>query len=407
MRVVFVTVRLPFPLNSGGRIRTYHLLKHISQIHRVTLVTALETAEEAEAARALKEQLPQVALRLTTVPSRGGMPRRLGRALRSPIDPLPYTWSGYRHPRFTENLRRTLAEEAFDLVHCDHTHIAHAVLALRTPPRLLNAHNVDSMLLRRVAEIEGRPWKRAVINWQARKVLRAERRTYPRFDGCLAMSDVDKAHLEQLAGDVPVWIVPNGVDTDAFEPSGTSSTPGLMAFSGAMDWLPNVDAVRFFAQEILPTIRAQVPGARLLVVGRNPAPGLVRRLAGAGVEFTGTVDDVRPFLARADLFVVPLRAGSGTRLKILEAWASGKAVLSTSLGAEGLPAVDGENIAIADTAARFAERAAALLRDPTRARCLGTAGRQAVEESFSWKRVGDSLLEVYETVLSRSRVRRP
>ena len=169
----------------------------------------------------------------------------------------------------------------------------------------------------------------------------------------------------------------------------------------------NVDAVRSFAQEILPRIRKQVPGARLLVVGRNPSPGLVRDLASDSVEFTDTVADVRPFLARAALFVVPLRAGSGTRLKILEAWAMGKAVLSTSLGAEGLPAVDGQNIAIADPAGHFAERAAALLRDPAQARQLGAAGRQTVEEAFSWKRVGDGLLEVYETVVARSRASRP
>lgn len=407
MKVAFVTVRLPYPLNSGGRIRTYHLLKHVSQVHEVTLVTAVETAEEADAVHALRGEIPQLHLRLTTVPPRASLSRRLWRALQSPIDPLPYTWSGYRHRRFGENLARAFAEESFDLVHCDHTQIAHAVLALRTPPRLLNAHNVDSLLIRRLAEVERRPWMRAAIRWQAGKVRDAERRTYPRFDGCLAMSEVDRAFLEQLPGAGPVWTVPNGVDTEAFVPTDTAAEPGLMAFSGAMDWLPNVDAVRFFVQTILPGIRAQVPGARLLVVGRDPAPGLVERLAGAGVEFTGTVEDVRPFLARAELVVVPLRAGSGTRLKILEAWAMGKAVLSTSLGAEGLPAQDSRNIAIADTAELFAERAAALLRDPPRARRLGAAGRQTVEGSFSWKQVGDGLLTVYETVLSRPGGRRP
>ncbi len=403
MKVAVVTVRLPFPLNSGGRIRTFHLLKHISQVHRVTLVTAVETREEALAAAALQEQLPQVALRLTDVPPRGAPARRAWRALRSPIDPLPYTWAAYRHPRFTENLHRVLEAERFDLVHCDHTQIAHAVLALQTPPRLVNAHNVDSLLLARMAEVEPRAWKQALIRWQARKVRAAERRTYPAFDGCLAMSEVDKAHLERLTLGRPVWTIPNGVDLDWFEPARTEAEPHLMVFSGAMDWLPNTDAVEFFAREILPRIRRRLPKARLLVVGRDPSPALIARFSGAGIEFTGTVADVRPHLARARLFVVPLRVGSGTRLKILEAWAMSKAVLSTGLGAEGLPVRDGENILIADMPERFAERAVALLQDPASLKRLGSAGRQVVEETFSWKHIGDRLLEAYEATLAGGR----
>jgi sugar transferase (PEP-CTERM/EpsH1 system associated) len=403
VKVAFVTVRVPFPLNSGGRIRTFHLLKHISQVHRVTLVTAVESAEEARAAAALEERLPQVTLRLARVPPRNTLARRAGRALRSPIDQLPYTWAGYRHPRFTQNLRHALTAERYDLLHCDHTQVAHAVLALETPPRLLNAHNVDSVLIERLAVVERRSWRRALLGWQARKVAAAERRIYPAFDGALAMSEVDRVHIERLAAGKPVWTIPNGVDVGWFEPTPSEPEPGLMVFSGAMDWLPNVDAVEFFAREILPLVRTRLPAARLLVAGRDPSPALRARLAGTGVELTGTVDDIRPYLARGALFVVPLRVGSGTRLKILEAWAMGRPVLSTTLGAEGLPARDGDNIAIADEPARFAERAATLLEDPATARRLGAAGRQVVEETWSWKRIGDRLLEAYEATLARAR----
>ncbi|MGH7349629.1 MAG: glycosyltransferase, partial [Candidatus Rokuibacteriota bacterium] len=265
MKVAFVAVRPPFPLNSGGRIRTFHLLKHVSQVHRVTLVTAGETPEEAGAAAALQEQVPRLTLRLAAIPPRGAMGRRVLRALRSPVDRLPYTWAAYRHPRFTENLRRTLAEQAYDLVHCDHTQVAHAVLALRTPPRLLNAHNVDSLLLERLAAVEPRGWKRALIRWQVGKVRAAERRTYPGFDGGLAMSEVDRTLIRSLAPGKPIWTIPNGVDLEWFEPVQADGEPDLMVFSGAMDWLPNVDAVELFAREILPRIRRRLPGARLLV----------------------------------------------------------------------------------------------------------------------------------------------
>jgi glycosyltransferase involved in cell wall biosynthesis len=198
-----------------------------------------------------------------------------------------------------------------------------------------------------------------------------------------------------------VWTVPNGVDVDHFAPAGTVPDPHLLVFSGAMDWLPNVDSVRWFAREVLPLIRRRLPRARLLVVGRDPSQALIAELSGPSVEFTGTVEDVRPSLARAGLFVVPLRVGSGTRLKILEAWAMAKPVLSTSLGAEGLPARDGENILLADTPEALARRAIMVLQNPLEAERLGGAGRQAVEETFSWKRVGDQLLQAYEATLAR------
>jgi sugar transferase (PEP-CTERM/EpsH1 system associated) len=402
VRIAFVTVRVPYPENSGGRIRTFQLLRHVSQVHPVTLVTALEGPAEARAAAELQERIPQLTIRAVQVPPRNTPARRLGRALTGVFDPLPYTWAAFRHRRFTANLGRVLGDGAYNLLHCDHVQVAHAVLAVgSTPPRLLNAHNVDSLLIGRLAEVEGRAWRRALIRWQAGKIRRAEERTYPAFDGCLAMSDVDRAHIERTAPGLPVWTVPNGADTEQFSPVSAPPDPDVMVFTGAMDWQPNVDCVRWFARDILPLVRRQQPQARLVVVGREPSPALIRELAGLHVELTGTVEDVRPYVARAALFVVPLRVGSGTRLKILEAWAMAKPVLSTTLGAEGLPARDGENIVLADTAEELARRAVTLLRSPLEARGLGAAGRQVVEDGFSWKRVGDLLLQAYEATLSR------
>jgi glycosyltransferase involved in cell wall biosynthesis len=193
-----------------------------------------------------------------------------------------------------------------------------------------------------------------------------------------------------------VSVVSNGVDVGHYRPTGAAIAPDRLVFTGAMDWLPNIDGITWFAQEVLPLIRTRLPAVRFSAVGRNPAPALVRALRGHGVDFTGTVDDPRPYLAEAAVVVVPLRIGGGTRLKILEAWAMARPVLATSIGAEGLPVVDGENVALADEPRDFAERAVALVRDPATAERLGLAGRQTAEEQFAWKRVTSRLLEAYE-----------
>jgi sugar transferase (PEP-CTERM/EpsH1 system associated) len=401
MRIAFVTVRIPYPLNSGGRIRSFHLLKQLSESQRVTLVTGIESEEEARAAAALREQIPALELRAVRVPPRNAPLRAAARALRNPFDPLPYTWAAYRDRRFVDNVARTLREGPYDIVHCDHVQIAHAVLSVETPPRVLNAHNVDSLLVQRLAEVEPRRVRRGLVRWQAAKVARAERRTYHRFDAALAMSDVDREQLLRIAPGIPVWTVPNGVDVEWFKLTRVRPEPDLLVFSGAMDWQPNADAVVWFAQRVLPLIRRERPRARFLVVGRDPSPALVSRLAAEpGVSFTGTVDDVRPHLAQAALIVVPLRVGSGTRLKILEAWAMAKPVLSTTLGAEGLPGLDGEHLVLADEPEQMAARALELLSDPGRAEQLGMAGRQVAEAQFSWKRISERLVAAYEAVLA-------
>jgi len=400
MRIAFITARIPFPPNAGGRIRTFHLLKEISRIQSVTLLTAVEEQEDEGALAALQQSIPQMRVRAVKVPPRNRPLRRLVRALRSPIDPLPYTWAGYRHRRFLAHVRLSLHQGEFEIIHCDHIQVAHTLLGLRTPPRVLNAQNVESLLIRRVAKQESRGWRKALIAWQAKKTLRAELQTFPSFDRCVAVSEIDRAIIELIAPGRPVSIVPNGVDADWFKPSCEPSNPYMMVVTGAMDWFPNIDGITFFVREVLPRIRQRVPLAELWVVGRNPSESLMGRLGGNGVRFTGTVDDVHPYLAWARLVVVPLRIGGGTRLKILEAWAMGKAVVSTSIGAEGLPAVDGVNIVLANTPEAMAEHAVAMLEDQKAGERLGVEGRRTVENHFAWERVADALLQAYEETLT-------
>jgi polysaccharide biosynthesis protein PslH len=207
-----------------------------------------------------------------------------------------------------------------------------------------------------------------------------------RFDGILTVSNADRETFTRLYPDVrvkPMWVIPTGVDTEHFTPSEAPISEPRLVFTGSMDWLPNEDAMRFFCRDVLPLIRAEEPRARLSIVGRSPTAA-VRALAEEHIEVTGTVPDVRPFMRKAAVHVVPLRIGGGTRLKIFEAMAMGQAVVSTTIGAEGLPVADGEHVRIADGPRAFADAVLSLLRDPRRRQSLGAAARQLVVGHYDW-----------------------
>jgi glycosyltransferase involved in cell wall biosynthesis len=228
---------------------------------------------------------------------------------------------------------------------------------------------------------------RTLLEIEWRKLRRAEAAACTRADLTIAVSEDDRRRLASIAPRSRTTAVPTGVDTSYFKPAGRPEVPGRLVFSGSMDWHPNEDAVIHFGESILPRIRERVPGASFVVVGRNPSTRLVEAAKRTGMELTGTVDDVRPHVDEAAVYVVPLRAGSGTRLKIFEAFAMGKAVVSTTLGAEGLDVEPGRNVILADEPDDFARAVVALLADRDRRQALGHAARALVEERYSWDRV--------------------
>ena len=221
-----------------------------------------------------------------------------------------------------------------------------------------------------------------------------EGRTLARFDGVLAVSDADRQTFAALYPDAirqPVHVVPTGVDTDYFAPAPSDPASRTIVFTGSMDWLPNEDSMQFFCRDILPRIRAAEPDVRLSIVGRAPTPAVKRLAEDGGVHVTGSVDDVRPYIREAAIYIVPLRIGGGTRLKIFEAMAMGKAVVSTTVGAEGLPVTDGEHVILADQPETFAAAVVGLLRDPDRRAHIAAAARRLVVEQYDWSAVAGTL----------------
>jgi sugar transferase (PEP-CTERM/EpsH1 system associated) len=306
-------------------------------------------------------------------------------------DLLPYAVGKYRSRAFRRRFDALLRERRFDLIVCDFL-----VPAVNMPPRLpcpsvIFTHNVESEIWRRHAETK-RGLARLLYRSQHRRMLRFERRTLGRFDGVLAVSEVDRdtfARLYPGAIRRPVEVIPTGVDTRFFDAGVSAPESKSLVFTGSMDWLPNEDAMLFFCSQVLPLIRREEPDVTLSIVGRAPTAAVARLAQQHGVVVTGRVDDVRPHIADAAAYVVPLRIGGGTRLKIFEAMSMGKAIVSTTVGAEGLPVTDGTHLVIADEPREFADAVVRLLRDVPRRRALEAAARRLVVDHYDWAAVAD------------------
>jgi glycosyltransferase involved in cell wall biosynthesis len=275
-------------------------------------------------------------------------------------------------------------------------------LPIRTSTSIvLFEHNVEYMIWKRLHEVESRPWRRALLGLEWRKMRRYEAKACARAGLAVAVSEADRALLAVNAPGADIRALGTGVDTAYFHPNGAVEAPATMVFTGSMDWYPNEDAILYLIAAILPELRRKVPGLSLTVVGRDPSDRLRAACAAAGVHVTGTVPDVRPYVAEAAVYVVPLRIGGGTRLKIFEALAMGKAVVSTRIGAEGLPIVSSRHFLQADSPADFAQAVVTLFEDPGRRHALGMAGRRLVEERYSWTQVTRQFEAHCEEVVAR------
>ena len=386
MRLIWIKVGGLWPVNTGGRIRSFHMLRELTRRHEVTLLTTHGLAEDP---RALEAALPRC--EVVSVPwalAKRGSARFALALARSWLSTLPVDLYKWRVPALGREIERRLASGAVDLVVADFL-LAAPHVRRAAPPMVLFAHNVEHVIWQRLRDVERQPWRRALLALESRKMRRYEARACARARLTIAVSDADRRLLAAAAPGARVRAVPTGVDVDYFSPDGIAEVPGRLVFTGSMDWYPNEDGIVHFIDAVLPRIRRSVPAASLTVVGRNPSDRLRSAAAAAGVQVTGLVDDVRPHMAEAAVYVVPLRIGGGTRLKIFEALSMAKAVVSTAVGAEGLPLAPGRHFLQADDPAAFAEAVTSLLRNPARRHAIGAAGRGLVEARYSWSKVVD------------------
>lgn len=386
MRILWLSAGLLLPLDKGGKLRTWHLMRHLSSRHAIEFLSFVEPGEPEAHVSGMRE----VAEVVHTVPRRArpakGSAAFALEAAGHVVRRWPYAVGAYQSAGYAARVRALLDSGRFDLVVCDFLPPAVNLPATLPCPSVLFTHNVESEIWRRHAETAPAGPRRWLLASQHRRMVRFERESVRRFDLVLAVSDADAATLARLYGPLaaPVHVVPTGVDTAYFAPRAVPVRPGRLVFTGSMDWLPNEDGVLHFVRDVLPLVRHAEPDATLSIVGRAPTPAVQRLAAEAGVQVTGRVDDVRPFMAEAAVYVVPLRIGGGTRLKIFEAMAMGKAIVSTTIGAEGLPVDSGLHLLVADDAPAFARAVVHLLQNQTERARLGDAARHLVMERYDW-----------------------
>ena len=391
MKLLWLNAGLLLPLDKGGKLRTWHVMRHLAARHDITYLS-FEDSTQTEADRL---GMREVCSRLETVPrtdAAKGTWRFYADAARYLVDPVPYAVAKYRSAAYRAKIEALLAEERYNAVVCDFLPPV-VNLPERLPcPAIVFTHNVEAEIWRRHAEQATNAASRYLLTQQWQRMLRFEADALARFDLVLAVSDADGKTFARLYPNSvkrPVHVVQTGVETDYFLPSAAAPERAHLVFTGSMDWLPNEDAMTYFCREILPKIRESEPEATLSIIGRAPTPA-VRKLAEIpGVEVTGRVDDVRPHIARGAVYVVPLRIGGGTRLKIFEAMSMAKAVVSTTVGAEGLPVTSGRDLDIADEPSRFAHAVVHLIRDTEARRAIETAARRLVVERYDWSAVAN------------------
>ncbi len=395
-RLLFLCQTLPYPPDSGVQIRTYNILRLLARTFDVTALCfyrwkggAVQRDPDASVA-ALRRLVDIEAFR---IPQEHSRVRFAWDHLRSLAHRRVYTAFVYESRDFRARLLEVLRSFSFDLVHVDSLDLAGYLPLVRPTPVVCVHHNVESLLLRRRARAERTPWRRAYVAYQAALTEREERFWCERVAVNVTVSDQDRSALQRLAPAGKFTLVPNGVDVSMFRPA-RGREDGIV-FVGGNTWFPNRDALAYFCEAILPPLRAAGEAAPVRWIGWASQEDRQRYAAHQGVELTGYVKDIRPYVEGAACYVVPLRVGSGTRVKILYAWAMGKAVVSTSIGSEGLAAVDGENILIRDAPGQFAEAVRAVLHDKELRRRLGENGRATVEERYSWEVIGQPMIRQY------------
>jgi polysaccharide biosynthesis protein PslH len=399
LRILWVKAGKLLPVDTGGKIRSYNILRHLARAHDVTLLTYYggrrDLLYETEIARELPgaETVHTAALDGTAFSQSLDYARLVFRS-------APFAVSKFTHSEVKRRVGAWIGEKKFDVAVCDFLSASMNFPEKLATPTVLFQHNVETALWQRLAATDSNLARRAAYTIEARKMANYERDALRKFHHVIAVSEHDRQQMLAMDPSCSISVVPTGVDTEKYTlaPPATADPPRIV-FLGSMDWEPNIDAVTYFCREIFSRVRAQMPAAVFQIVGRNPHAS-VRQLATAAVQVTGSVPSVTEFLNNATVVVVPLRIGGGTRLKIFEAMATGKAVVSTSIGAEGLDVQSGRDLILADDVETFAEATIRLLSDSALRRQYEQAAWRLAAQ-YDWSKIAQLFAAALQACVSK------
>lgn len=403
MRILLITNSLPYPPSHGGKVRAWHLLRQIAQHHDVTLLSLLESASDTQFFPHLQQYSVQV--EGVVKQRRRSKKKLLPHLLRTMLKGQPRR-NGLAHYEEMENKVRELTHsQHFDIIQIEQSTMAPYVEFIsdtnNRAARLINLYDVGAAQFDSITKVQS-DFRSRFWTWFDSFLLRHWESIYvaSHFDKCIVVSAVDRDILRRGNPNLEPVVVPNGVDTTQQHLLPQPTASNEIIFVGNMRYMPNVDGAIFFCKEVFPLIKRKVPEVTLSLVGSTPM-NVVQSLAAEDVTVTGYVESVIPYYQQAAASVVPLRAGSGTRLKILESMALGRPVVSTTLGCEGLTVTHGENILIADSPTDFADQTIRLLTDHQLRQYLVTNARQLVETTYDWQAIAQKMLQIYDEVVNR------
>lgn len=402
MRILWIKTELLHPVNKGGRIRTYQMLRALKANHEITYV-ALHDGKTDDPALAQATEYSNTVVRIPHVQPTRSQTKYWTDLAQSLVSSLPFAVWRYKSAALTRWLEQHATPDKFDVVIVDFLAPAAGVPNSLRVPVVLFEHNVETEIWRRHAETATSLPKQILFRLQESRMRQFEKAWCKRSDLVVAVSDADAIALEKDFGAIKPIPVPTGVDTDYFRPQGKSARENaLFVFVGSMDWLPNEEGVKWFCEAVWPDVRKRIPGARFRIVGRSPSAAVLA-LADEknGVEVTGSVPDVRPHLEAATAMLVPLRIGGGTRLKIFEAMGMECPVISTTIGAEGLPVTHGTHLLIADSATETVAACADIVSNSARASSIAGNAAEFVRRHHSWAGVAQAFSDACDVAVQR------
>ncbi len=382
LKILQITNRLPYPLNDGGNIATYHVTKYLSRFGHQVILASLNTQKHYQDPARLAPLATVYTTDIDTSLSILG----LGKSL---FTRMPYNVSRFRSTEFSFLLEKILTEEKPDIIHLEGIYLAIYLDTLRkhtSAPVVLRSHNIEYEIWERTAENEKNILKKLYLRHLSRKIKAFEQEKLLLFDGIIAITQRDQDFYRQNHYKGPLVTIPAGVDLEKLLPVSTGHASLSMCFLGSMEWMPNLQGIEWYLEKIWPVLHQKHPSLTLHIAGKNmPEEMKARKIS--GVTFHGMVQDASAFLAQHKIMIVPLLSGGGMRLKIVEAMAHGQCVISTSVGAEGIEATDEQELLLANSPEEFIARTASLVTGNIQAEKIGFNARKLVEEKYSWEKL--------------------